>query len=56
MAKKEEEQSVRCTDCIFSDVVVNYMTDCSNKEANPKGFKMGTYPRRCKHFKIKQQT
>ena len=54
MKKKEEEPSVRCSSCIFSGDVINYMTDCTNIEANPKGFKMGTYPRKCKHFKKKQ--
>jgi hypothetical protein len=55
MKKKAEEPIVRCSSCIFSGDVINYMTDCINIEANPKGFKMGTYPRKCKYFKEKQQ-
>ena len=53
MAKKEIEPEVNCKDCKNSGEVVNFLTDCSDKKANPNGVKMGTYPRKCKQFKKK---
>lgn len=43
---------VKCTDCLFcSGIQINYLTDCSNKEANPKGHKKGLWAHPCDYFK-----
>jgi hypothetical protein len=53
MAKKIETQlpEIRCEDCKNSlGKVENHLIGCSDKNANPGGYKMGNYPRRCRYF------
>lgn len=53
MAKKQgiAVPKIRCSDCKKAvGEVNNYLIGCSDKNANPGGFKMGTYPRWCEYF------
>ncbi|MDR2009943.1 MAG: hypothetical protein LBQ22_05630 [Bacteroidales bacterium] len=52
MAKKKvKEEGVNCS---FGGSVENFLIDCSNKEANPGGYKKGTWEHICKHYKEKE--
>lgn len=56
MAKKQQngnEEHVDCKQCAFGGEVFNHMIDCNNKERNPRGYKVGYWPRPCSHFKKK---
>jgi len=53
MAKKVEiKVLVDCKLCQFSNGIVdNCMLECSNKLANPKGHKVGSWLKECRHYK-----
>lgn len=54
--KKKDIIYVRCNECEFSSGEVNnYLTDCSHPVANPDNAYMGTYERRCNHYKKRGQ-
>lgn len=54
MAKKSvknQEEKVLCVDCIFCPgEIINYLVECSNKKANPGGYKVGSWAHVCKYF------
>jgi hypothetical protein len=53
MAKKPEKEEpwVRCEDCKKSiGKVENHLIGCSDLRANPGGYMMGNYPRKCNDF------
>lgn len=56
MAKKQQNNTelIDCKQCVFGGEVFNHMIDCNNKERNPRGYKVGYWPRPCSHFKKKQ--
>lgn len=56
MAKNTKaDELVECKSCVSSGPVsCNNLMDCTNKERNPKGYKVGDWPRKCKYFKPKQ--
>lgn len=54
MAKTEKKPLVDCCQCVHSPgEIVNIMLDCNNKVRNPKGFKVGSWPKECQYFKQK---
>lgn len=51
MAKKKEGIPIDCKQCTFSDTeAVNHLLPCRNVDRNPKGFKVGDWPKECSHF------
>lgn len=53
MAKKQDIDlpDVRCENCKKSiGEADNYLIGCSDTNANPKGYMMGCYPRKCRFF------
>lgn len=50
MAKKIEEPKVMCQECKFGGIVDNFLIDCSSKDANPDGYKKGTWAKACKYY------
>lgn len=56
MAKKlqKEEPKVFCKDCFFGGTVENYLIDCSNKQANPDGYKKGCWAHVCRYYEKKR--
>ncbi|MDL2310212.1 hypothetical protein LJC39_03750 [Parabacteroides sp. OttesenSCG-928-B22] len=57
MAKKvkQEAPKVYCRNCVYSGEENNHLIDCSNKEANPGGYKMGTWAKVCNYYGEKKQ-
>ena len=56
MAKKKQEvQKIYCRNCIHSGMEDNHLIDCSNKQANPRGYKMGTWLKECNHYSEKKK-
>lgn len=53
MAKKQVGRVlVECQKCAHGgDDVIDLLIDCHNKERNPYGYKVGSWPRECNHYK-----
>ena len=52
MAKQVEKKLVDCLKCQFGGTEsINHLTDCTNKERNPNGYKVGCWLKECKQFK-----
>lgn len=48
----EGARLVDCKDCAYSvGPVVNFLVGCDNEQANPNGYKKGTYLKQCEYFK-----
>jgi hypothetical protein len=47
---------VDCMNCKHSDgIIKNYMIGCRNAKVNPRGYKMGYWPRVCIGFEAKHR-
>lgn len=56
MAKKQVGKVlVECQKCVHGGGKSPdpLLMDCNNKERNPKGYKVGTWPKECNYFKPK---
>ncbi|KAA6303143.1 MAG: hypothetical protein EZS26_000746 [Candidatus Ordinivivax streblomastigis] len=55
MKQKEKVEVIKvfCKNCFFGGNIENHLIDCSNKQANPGGYKMGCWEIICKHYKQK---
>lgn len=54
MAKQQNKTLVECIHCLAGgDKGENGMIGCNNLDRNPKGFKIGAWPRDCDYFKPK---